>query len=289
MDRVSAWGFAFGYLGGALALILFLLVVNFGSTIGAADGVAQLRIGVAIIGLWWGLFTIPTILILRDRGVSRAAGQSTVQIARGAMVEVARTVRHIRRYRMLLIFLVGYLFINDGVQTVISQSSTFAVQELKFSALEATMLVLVFQFICLLGAMGVDPIIRRVGRKTTMIGYLLVWVVLLVAAVLVQTKTQLWILSVPLGLVIGGTQSVARSMMGLMTPPKRTAEFFGFFNFSGKATSWMGNFVFAAAIFTTGNFRLAIASLLVFFVIGCAFIYFVDVSRGQREALAEES
>ena len=94
-----------------------------------------------------------------------------------------------------------------------------------------------------------------------------------------------WALSLLLGLVLGGSQSVSRAMMALMTPPHRTAEFFGFFNFSGRATSWIGTFLFGLVMARTGSARLAILSLLVLFVMGWAITARVDVAQGQREAL----
>lgn len=116
-------------------------------------------------------------------------------------------------------------------------------------------------------------------------GCLGVWVVLLAAAYFVHTKWQFWILGGTVALVMGGTQSVSRAIMAMMTPPDRTAEFFGFFNLSGKATSFLGTFLFGGILLATGSARLAIVSILVFFLVGWAIVARINVREGRRQAL----
>jgi MFS transporter, UMF1 family len=284
MDRVSALGFSFGYVGGGLALGLQFLVFAFGAWIGIDDVVVQLRIGLAIMGLWWGLFSLPALLLLRDRQAPRGEQLPLAATTRQAVREVIGTLRNIRAYRTLALFLLGFLFYNDGIQTVISQASIFAERDLAFTPQELLLLIWAFQFICLPGALAVGRVVDRLGQKRTLMICLGVWVALLAASYFIQTKSQFWMLSIVLGLVMGGTQSVARAIMGVMTPPARTAEFFGFFNFSGRATSWLGTFLFGAVIARTGSARLAILSLLVLFIVGWAITLPVDVARGRRDA-----
>lgn len=289
MNRVSAWGYALGYLGGGIALAIELLVLNFGEHIGIPDPVDQLRFGLFLMGAWWAVFTIPAIVYLRDRSPPLYGRASLLRSAGDAFGQVGRTLRNVGRYRMLVIFLIGFLFYNDGIQTVIAQAGSFAEKDLHFEASELLLLVLVFQFISLFGALMDSVLTDRIGQKPALMIYLGVWVASLGAAYFVTEKIHLWLLSIPLGLVIGGAQTVSRSIMAMMTPPKHNAEFFGFFNFSGRATSWMGNVMFAEVIAQTGKARLAVMSLFVFFVIGWAFAAMVDVARGRREALAADS
>jgi len=141
------------------------------------------------------------------------------------------------------------------------------------------------QIIALPGAMLVGRLADRFGQKPTLMGCLAVWVGLLVAAFFVVSKAQFWVLGIVLALVMGGTQSVSRAIMGRMVPPAHSAEFFGFFNFSGKATSFLGTFLFGLMMLLTGSARLAILSLLVFFLIGWAITARINVERGRRQAL----
>jgi MFS transporter, UMF1 family len=284
MNRVSAWGFALGYLGGALALVAAIGLKMIGPHIGLPEAADQVRAGLAVMGLWWGLFTLPTLWVLRDRGERPTDRVSTRRLVATAVGEVGKTLRSVRRYQMLALFLLGFLLYNDGIETVLSQASTFAINELDFGMDELVYLILLIQFAALPGAMLVGWLADRFGQKPILMGCLAVWVGLVTTAFFVTTKPQFWVLGGVLALVMGGTQSVSRAVMGRMTPAARTAEFFGFFNLSGKATSFGGTFLFGAIIFVCNSARWAILSLIVFFVAGWAVTAYVNIERGRREA-----
>ena len=295
MNRVSAWGYALGYLGGALALVLAIIVMRVGPSLGLPEQVDQLRAGILIMGAWWGLFTLPTLWILHDRGTRPERRPSTSKIVVGALSEVGRTLRNVRRYRTLALFLLAFLLYNDGIQSVLSQASVFAKDVLSFSLDELIGLILLIQFVALPGAMIVGHLADRFGQRRVLMICLAVWVALVTAAFFVTTKSQFWVLGIILALVMGGTQSVSRAIMGVMTPKSKTAEFFGFFNLSGKATSFLGTFLFGAII-AVGNSsgwtaarstRWAVLSLLVFFIAGWIIVGRIRVEQGCREAQAE--
>jgi UMF1 family MFS transporter len=295
INRVSAWGYALGYLGGALALLLALSVIAYAEQLGLptyadkAAPVVPLRIGVLIMGLWWALFTLPTLWILRDRGRRPQQRLPAIQAVGQAVGEVGRTLRNVRRYKMLALFLLAFLFYNDGMQTVISQSSTFATKTpaLSFDTDQLILLVLMIQFLALPGALLVGLLADRVGQKPTLMICLGIWIGLVVAARFVTSPGQFWILGAILALVLGGTQSVSRAIMGVMTPPKHTAEFFGFFNLSGKATSFLGTFLFGLIFKLTNDPPMAVLSLLVFFLLGWVIVARVNIEQGRRQALRE--
>ncbi|MHB1037564.1 MAG: MFS transporter [Pirellulales bacterium] len=292
MGRVSAAGYALGYLGGGLALLIFILLYSVGDKLGLPtpkQDASQLlpRLGLLIMGVWWGVFTLPAIFVLRDEDRPSAEPQRFLAAARKAFGEVGHTLRNVRAYRVLALFLLGFLLYNDGVQTVISQASVFASKVLEMNSGELAQVILMIQFIALPGATVVGWMADRVGQKPTLMACLAVWVVLLVAAFFVTTKLQFWLLAAMVALVLGGTQSVSRSIMALMTPRARTAEFFGFFNLSGKATSVFGPILFSSILAGTGSAHWAIVSLLVFFVVGWAITAGLDIAQGQRQALRE--
>lgn len=285
MSRVSSWGFGAGYLGGGLLLLVIIILFFQGDAIGlpSANGF-RFRLGFLLMGLWWGLFSLPMLLVVKDRRMPSHASHSILAAARQGVRDVWSTLSQLRKYRMLVIFLVGFLIYNDGVQTMITQASVFATAVLDMKTAELGSVILMIQFVALPGALAVGWSADRFGQKFVLMVCLAVWVMLLIAAFFITEKWQFWTMAVFVALVLGGTQSVSRTIMGLMTPEARSAEFFGFFNLSGKAASMLGPIVFSTTFAATGSAHLAILSLLVFFVTGWAIIAPLNVARGQRDA-----
>ena len=289
MGRVSAWGYGLGYVGGGLALAMEIVLLFKGRDWGISDDITHLkRLGLLLMGLWWGVFSLPAFFILRDRAPASRERQSLVEAARTAVLKVAGSIRGVRKYPVLALFLLGFLVYNDGVQTMISQSSLFAIEVLSMTAGELAMVVLMIQFIALPGAVLVGYLADRYSHKAALIGCLLIWIALLIGAYFINTKAQFWWLAALAALVLGGTQSVSRSIMGLMTPADRTAEFFGFFNLSGRMMSPFGPIFFTSILALTGNANLAITSLLVFFVFGLLIVAPLNISLGQRQVRTAE-
>jgi UMF1 family MFS transporter len=166
VGRVSAWGYALGYVGGGLALALAIGMILMGDRLHLpGDVVFRKRLGLLLMGLWWGIFTVPTVLVLRDRATPAGGPRRLTEAARIAFGNVAHTLKHIRSYRMLTIFMLGFLVYNDGVQTVISQASVFADERLKMGPAELGGVILMIQFIALPGALAVGWFGDRVGRN----------------------------------------------------------------------------------------------------------------------------
>jgi UMF1 family MFS transporter len=186
-----------------------------------------------------------------------------------------------------LAFLLGFLFYNEGIQTVMSQASVFAREVLKMQPSELGLVVLMIQFVATPAAIGVGWIADRIGPKQTLMACLGIWCGLLVAAYFVTERWQFWCLGVVLSLVMGGTQSISRAVMGAMTPRAKTAEFFGFFNLSCRATSMVGPILFAQMLVLTRSANVAILSLLVFILIGGLIVARVNLPRGIEQARAE--
>jgi UMF1 family MFS transporter len=285
MNRVSAWGFAAGYLGGGVALLIAVIVLSVGDHLGLTTIAAKLRCGLVIMGVWWGLFTLPALFVLRDRCPVRRDGGPLSRVAANGVREVLHTIANVRRYRTLAVFLLGFLLYNEGIQTVMSQASVFATDYLKIEPKEMVLVVLMIQFAALPGAMFVGWLADRIGQKPALMLCLATWSLLLIYAYFVTSRLEFWVMGAVVALVMGGTQSISRAIMGSMTPPSRTAEFFGFFNLSARATSMVGPILFVEVLTITGNANLAIFSLLGFILVGWLVVSFINIDRGREDAV----
>lgn len=267
INNVSAKGLAVGYFGGGLALLL-AMVFLFWSPYSSSF---NLRVCIVGTGLWWLLFTIPTIYILRDRG-QPCETSGVLETCLTSFRQTIGTFRAFKKSPTLFWFLIAFLIYNDGIQTVNTQAPTFALQELSFTEQGLAAVILMIQFVATPGALVVGWIANRWGRKKTLVVCLAVWVLLLVSAWFVREKWQFWMLAVGVALVLGGTQSISRAIMGTLTPQGQEARYFGFFNLSGKATCFLGTLFFGSVVALTGSSRLAIVGLVLFFVVGLVLV-----------------
>jgi UMF1 family MFS transporter len=285
MSEVSGWGYGTGYVGGGLMLVVAVVVLQFGERLGLpADNGFLPRLCLLIMGVWWAVFSLPMLLIVRDRAAPRNAGKSFVETAVMGLQDVKRTLLDIRRYRMLAIFLVGFLIFNDGVMTVISQASVYAQRKFEMDEARLVPLFIMIQFVALPGAVFLGWIATKIGQKNALHICLGIWVLVLLSGFVIEQEGQFWVMAAVTALVMGGTQSISRTIMGLMTPESKTGEFFGFFNLSGKAFSMLGPIMFTEILKRTGSANWAILSLLVFFVVGWLIIAPLNIAKGQEQA-----
>ncbi|MGD9723564.1 MAG: MFS transporter [Pirellulales bacterium] len=290
MSRVSSWGFGTGYVGGGVLLLIAVVMFFQGDAWGIpSENGFRFRLSLLLMGLWWGVFSLPMLLIVKDKRLPSREPQPLLATGKQALADVWSTLRHLRRYRMLVIFLVGFLIYNDGVQTMITQASVFATDVLDMQTSELGGVILMIQFVALPGALTVGWLADRIGQKPALMMCLGIWVTLLVCAFFITEKWQFWTMAAFAALVLGGTQSVSRTIMGLMTPESRAAEFFGFFNLSGKAASMLGPIVFSTTMYATGSAHYAILSLLGFFLLGWGIILPLNIKQGQAVARANEA
>ena len=263
-DAVSSRGWAFGYVGGALLLAVHLGLVLGAPSLGLTTGEA-VRICLATAGLWWGAFTVFSVSRLRNRPVREAADRP-----RSGFRQLATTMREMRAFPLTLWFLGAYLLFNDGVQTVISLSATYATEELGLEQSVLTGAILMVQVVAIAGALGLGRLAGRYGARRVVLGALVAWIGVLLAAFLLEAGAvgQFYALAAVIGLVQGGTQALSRSLFSQLIPAGKEAEYYGFYEISDRGTSWLGPLAFGLTYQLTGSYRLAIVSLVIFFVGG---------------------
>ncbi|MCA9939190.1 MAG: MFS transporter, partial [Anaerolineales bacterium] len=280
-DAVSSRGFAYGYLGGGL-----LLLLNLGLLAMMEDTALAVRISLASAGIWWLLFTIifpQKRLVQRDPARQLPEGENLLT---HGIKQIYHTLSEMRRkYPATLRYLIAYLIYNDGIQTVIVVAAAYASDELKVEAQTILLLVLMIQFVAFGGALLFGYMARRIGAKRSIIISLVLWSAVVIYAFAFLTNTvQLFILGVVIATVLGGSQALSRSLFSQMIPPDQESEYFGFYEISERGTSWIGPLVFGLAVQIFGQQRPAIISLIIFFIVGLLLLSRVDVRKAILDA-----
>ncbi len=281
-DRVSAKGWAFGYLGGGL-----LLALNFGldmahEPLGLDRGLTT-RISLLSAGLWWGVFTLIPVLGLRSvHGTTAVPVHRSEGVLGGSLSQLATTLRELRRYPQTLLFLLAYLFFNDGIQTVIGNSSLYGIHELGFAETTVLGVFLLVQFVAFGGALLFGRVAARLGAWRTVLGSLGVWTLIVLAAYVVPAGQlgSFVTLGVAIGLVLGGSQALSRSLYSQLIPRGREAEFFSLYQAMERGTSWFGTLIFGLVHQVTHSYRWALVALVVFFVLGGLLLSRVRMREG---------
>ncbi|MGW7253059.1 MFS transporter [Streptomyces sp. NPDC054834] len=279
-DAVSSRGWAFGYAAGSLVLIGDLVLYSAHDSFGLSE-TAAVRVCLASAGLWWGAFTLVPLRRLRDRGAG-AVREATAPGLR----QLAATVRDMRRHPLTLAFLLAYLVYNDGIQTVISQASVYGSEELGLGQSTLIGAVLLVQVLAVAGALAMGRLARTYGAKRTILGSLVAWTLTLGAGYFLPAGAPMWffVLAAGIGLVLGGSQALSRSLFSHLVPPGKEAEYFSAYEMSDRGMSWLGPLLFGVTYQLTGSYRSAIISLVAFFVIGFALLARVPVRRAIHEA-----
>ncbi|MDG9719585.1 MFS transporter [Streptomyces sp. DH24] len=280
-DAVSSRGWAFGYAAGALVLVANLVLYTSHAGFGLSEGEA-VRICLASAGLWWGAFTLIPLRRLRDR---RTPARETAPGLPG-FKQLAATLRDMRRHPLTLSFLLAYLVYNDGIQTVISQASVYGSKELGLGQSTLIVAVLLVQVLAVAGALALGRLARIHGAKRTILGSLVAWTVTLAAGYFLPAGEPVWffVLAAGIGLVLGGSQALSRSLFSHLVPPGKEAEYFSAYEISDRGMSWLGPLLFGLTYQLTGSYRDAIISLVVFFVLGFALLARVPVRRAIGDA-----
>jgi UMF1 family MFS transporter len=283
-DRVSSRGWAWGYLGGGLLLLVNLGIVLGHDSIGLSTSMA-VRISMLSAAVWWAAFTFIPFLKLSNHEPEHVVPESG-NIIQQSFGQLWATLKDMRNYPMALTFLFAYLFFNDGIQTVIATSSTYGEKQLGFGTSVLIATILMVQFVAFGGALLFGKLAARYGAKRVIVIGLGVWMLIVTAALVVPEKqiVPFLILGVAIGIVLGGTQALARSYFSLLIPKGREAEFFSFYHAMDRGTSWFGTLTFGVVYQLTGSYRPAVFALIIFFVVGGLLLMRVDTERGIREA-----
>ena len=289
LDRVSAAGYAIGYLGGGTLLAINLLMIQKPSMFGIPDAGTGTRLALASVAVWWLLFSIPLFRSVREPSVrietDERPGASALLTGARRLWE---TFHALRRYRDAFVFLMAFLLYNDGIQTMIRMAAIYgSTIGLPESAMIAALLLT--QFIGVPCAFIFGAVAQRIGARTAVFGGLAVYVMIAGLGYFMSTAAHFYALAMAVGAVQGGTQAMSRSLFASMIPRHKSSEFFAFFSVFERYAGVLGPAIFAFVVERSGSGRSAILAVAGFFVIGAAILAFVNPENGRRAARRAEA
>lgn len=281
LDFVSALGFALGYLGGGLLLALNVVMTLFPGVFGLENSREAVRVSFLSVAVWWTVFSVPILLFVREPKTSR--GTSGWDAVRQGFRQLRVTFREVRRFRMALRFLLGYWLYIDGIDTVVEMAVDYGMS-LGFDSKSLIKALLITQFVGFPAAIAFGRIGEKLGAKTGILIGIAVQIGVAVWGFFMRSVVEFYAIAIAIGLVLGGVQSLSRSLYARLIPEDKAGEFFGFYNMLGKFAAVIGPALMGFVSFATGNPRYSILSVIVLFLSGASVLYFLDEEKGRRLA-----
>jgi MFS transporter, UMF1 family len=264
-DLVSGYGYALGYLGGGVLFTLNVFMVSDPARFGLADAAEAVQVSFITVGIWWFIFTIPAMFFVKEK--KPAHPTHGIKAALAGWRELLATLRAIRKFRDLTLFLVAYWFYIDGVNTVIKMAVDYGLA-LGLESRSLLMALLITQFVGFPAALAFGWLGGKLGARTGILIAIAVYFVATFGAYFVGSERDFLVLAIVIGLVQGGIQSLSRSLYGRLVPEGKSGEFFGFYNMMGRFAAVLGPTLTGGAAYLTHDPRMGIMSISLLFAIG---------------------
>ncbi|SYX82116.1 MFS transporter [Paenibacillus alvei] len=284
-DEISAKGYMYGYIGGGVLLAVNIVMLEKWEMLGFPNKLVATQTVFLSVGIWWLLFSLPIFRHLQDP--ARTDRQSVSYYTKQGFGRLAQTIKRVKHYPELLKYMVSFWFFNDGISTIIGMAAIYGAG-MGIQTSHLIIALLITQFVGIPFTYLFAKFARRLGSKRSLYVSLSTYIVIVFFGYFMTTALHFYILAFLVGMVQGGSQAVARSVYSQMVPISRASEFFGFLSLSSKVSASIGPAVFGMVGLMTGSTRLAILSILGFFIIGIILLAFVDIEKGRKEAAMEE-
>jgi len=282
-DRVSSYGYAFGYLGGGLLFTLNVGMILYPQVFGLQDTAAAVKLSFLSVAVWWALFSIPLLVWVREPPAISGSGQWFSAGFR----QLAATLGKVRQLRTTLLFLFAYWCYIDGVDTIVRMAVDYGLS-IGFDANNLMVALLITQFVGFPAALVFGSIGARKGPKQGIMLAIFAYLMILLLAYRMNEIWEFYLLAVAIGLVQGGIQALSRALYARLIPRDQAGEFFGFYNMLGKFAVVLGPFLMGWVGLMTQDSRLSILAVGILFIFGGMLLARVDVAAGQQAARALE-
>jgi len=280
-DRVSAFGYAMGYLGGGMLFAVNVTMVTKPEWFGFSSANDAVRFSFITVSIWWLLFSIPLWLFVHEDKTRDK--HSMTQIMYSGIGQLINTFKKINELKTVVLFLLAYWLYIDGVDTIVRMAVDYGLA-IGLDGSDLLLALLMTQFIGFPAALGFGYAGERIGAKTAIMLTIVVYLAVTVFAYRMNTVEEFYALAIVIGLVQGGIQSLSRSLYARIIPKSQSAEFFGFYNMLGKFAAVLGPLMIGIIAAMTDSSRLAMLSVSILFISGGILLYFVDEKKAVQVA-----
>lgn len=279
LDSVSARGYSLGFLGSIIHLILCLILINNPTSFGFADIGQATRFSFLLVGIWWiGFSQIAFIYLPQTKKEKDFDGK----LFKKGFEELVKVGKQVKQMRNLKIFLIGYFFFNMGVQSILLLATLFGSKELKLPGEKLIFTILLLQLVGIIGAFVAAYVSKHKGNRFTLLAMTVIWIFICLLALRMHTEVEFYLMAVGVGIVMGGFH-LARATYAKLIPENTpdTTSFFSFYDMTDKLSTALGPVSYGLLEVLTGSMRGSIIALVLYFIVGLCFLYFVAVPRGE--------
>ncbi|MCD6577111.1 MAG: MFS transporter [Anaerolineaceae bacterium] len=293
IDEVSSRGYAMGYIGGGLLLLINVIMIfvgpNFLPNMPEEEAIKlMMRLSLSSVAVWWAIFSIPIFRYVKEPERKIEKGEEKMNLLAVGFKRFFTALKHIRKFKDLFLFLLAFFIYSNGIGTIITMAVAFGT-DLGFGSTILIGTLLMVQFVAAPFAILFGKISKKIGTKKSINISLLVYTLIAIIGFAMTKEWHFLLLGFAVATVQGGSQALSRSLMGRLMPKSKSAEFYGFFSVSEKFNTVIGPILFSVINQITGNSRLAIISLVIFFLAGIVILSKVDINKGIAVARAEDA
>ena len=274
MDRISAAGFGYGYIGSVIPFVLFMMIMQFSQL----SGDVIVKIGFFITAVWWFVFTIPFWKHVKQKHFMEHDKHPVYD----SFARLFTTIKHIREHKHVFLFLIAYFFYIDGIGTIIKMATAVG-SDVGLDGNSLIVILLIVQIVAFPFSIIYGYLAKKIGSKNTVFLGIATYVIICILATGLKTYTDFLLLAICIGTAQGGVQSISRSIFGQIIPANRANEFFGFYNIFGKFSSILGTTLLGITAQMTGNSLHGVFSLILLFLIGGGLLFFVKINPQTTE------
>lgn len=270
-NRVSALGFSLGYLGGGILFLLNVVMFLYPSWFGLENQIEAVLWSFMSVAIWWFVFSLPIYLKVKEP-IQNIDRKPIYMVITEAFANLLNTARSIKKYKSAVIFLLAYFLYMDGVDTIIRMATSYG-SDIGLSATSMIQALLLTQFIGFPATLVFGYYADKFGYKYSLSFAIIVYIFVVLFSAQMDTALEFYVVASVVGLVQGGVQAISRSFFSTLIPENKAAEFFGFYNFIGKSSVFIGPFMVSGIALLTESPNLGILSLLILFIPGLILLW----------------